>query len=476
MGGFFGVISENDCVADLFYGTDYHSHLGTKRAGMAVTDRNGIVRRFIHDITNAQFRSKFDSDLPKLSGKCGIGVISDMEDQPLVICSHLGTYAIVTVGKINNIDELAEYLFNHGQSHFAEMSTGEYNPTEVIVSLINMKSTVEEGIAYAQEVIDGSCSVLLMIDNVLYAARDKYGRIPIVIGKRNGAHAAAVESTSLPNLDFDTECELGPGEIVKLTPNDKITLKAPGDCMQICSFFWVYFGYPSSNYEGTNTETVRYKNGELLALGDDIDVDSVCGIPDSGVAHAIGYSNARKKPYMRALVKYTPTWPRSFMPTSQEMRNLVAKMKLVPVDHQIAGKKLLFCDDSIVRGNQFKSIAKRLYERGALEVHMRSASPPLLFPCRYLNFARSKSTLDLAARRVINTLEGGEPTDEVLREYITAGSAKNLQMVDEIRKSLGLTTLKYQTIEKMIEAIGLPKEKVCTYCFDGCKGCCSKCK
>ena len=475
MGGFFGVISENDCVADLFYGTDYHSHLGTKRAGMAVTDRNGVIRRFIHDITNAQFRSKFDSDLPKLSGKCGIGVISDMEDQPLVICSHLGTYSIVTVGKINNIEELAEHLFNHGQSHFSEMSTGEYNPTEVIASLINMKTTVEEGISYAQEVIDGSCSVLLMIDNVIYAARDKYGRIPIVIGKRDGAHAAAVESTSLPNLDFDTECELGPGEIVKLTANEKIQLKAPGDCMQICSFFWVYFGYPSSNYEGTNTETVRYKNGELLAQGDDIDVDSVCGIPDSGVAHAIGYSNARSKPYMRALVKYTPTWPRSFMPTSQEMRNLVAKMKLVPVDHQIAGKKLLFCDDSIVRGNQFKSIAKRLYERGAQEVHMRSASPPLLFPCRYLNFARSKSTLDLAARRVINTLEGGEPSDEILKEYITAGSAKNLQMVDEIRKSLGLTTLKYQTIEKMIKAIGLPKEKVCTYCFDGCKGCCSKC-
>ncbi|MBE6405795.1 MAG: amidophosphoribosyltransferase [Lentisphaerae bacterium] len=476
MGGFFGVISENDCVADLFYGTDYHSHLGTKRAGMAVTDRNGIIRRFIHDITNAQFRSKFDSDLPKLAGKCGVGVISDMEDQPLVICSHLGTYAIVTVGKINNIDELAEHLFNHGQSHFAEMSTGEYNPTEVIASLINIKPTVEEGIAYAQEVIDGSCSVLLMLDNTLYAARDRYGRTPVVIGKRNGAHAVAMESTALPNLDFETECELGPSEIVKLTADEKIQLKAPGECMQICSFFWVYFGYPSSNYEGTNTETVRYQNGELLAEGDDVDVDSVCGIPDSGVAHAIGYSNARKKPYMRALVKYTPTWPRSFMPTSQEMRNLVAKMKLVPVDHQISGKKLLFCDDSIVRGNQFKSIAKRLYERGALEVHMRSASPPLLFPCRYLNFSRSKSTLDLAARRVINTLEGGEPSEEVLQEYITAGSPKNLQMIDEIRKGLGLTSLKYQTIEKMIAAIGLPKEKVCTYCFDGCAGCCSKCK
>ena len=468
MGGFFGVISENDCVADLFYGTDYHSHLGTKRAGMAVTDRNGIIRRFIHDITNAQFRSKFDSDLPKLSGKCGIGVISDMEDQPLVICSHLGTYALVTVGKINNIDELAEHLFNHGQSHFAEMSTGEYNPTEVIASLINMKATVEEGIAYAQEVIDGSCSVLLMIDHVIYAARDKYGRIPIVIGKRDGAHAAAVESTALPNLDFDTECELGPGEIVKLTANDKITLKAPGDCMQICSFFWVYFGYPSSNYEGTNTETVRYKNGELLAQDDDIEVDSVCGIPDSGVAHAIGYSNATDKPYQRALVKYTPTWPRSFTPTNQTLRDLVAKMKLLPVEGQIEGKKLLFCDDSIVRGTQFKNIAKRLYEFGAKEVHMRSASPPLMFPCLFLNFSRSKSALDLIARRIINTLEGGEPDEAVLQEYSTAGTPRYNRMVEEIRKSLGLTTLKYQSMEKLVEAIGLPKEKICTYCFDGC--------
>ena len=475
MGGFFGVVSENDCVADLFYGTDYHSHLGTKRAGLAVTDRNGVIRRFIHDITNAQFRSKFDNDLPKLSGKCGIGVISDMEDQPLVICSHLGTFSIVTVGKINNIEELAEHLFDHGQSHFAEMSTGEYNPTEVIASLINIKDSIEEGLSYAQEAIDGSCSLLLMTDNVIYAARDRYGRTPVIVGKRKGAHAVAMESTSLPNLDFETEYELGPGEIVQITADEMIRKKEPGDKMQICSFFWVYFGYPSSNYEGTNTETVRYRNGELLAQGDDVEIDSVCGIPDSGVAHAIGYSNACKKPYMRALVKYTPTWPRSFMPSSQEMRNLVAKMKLVPVDHQIAGKRLLFCDDSIVRGTQFKSIAARLYQRGAKEVHMRSASPPLAFPCLFLNFSRSKSVLDLAARRVINSLEGGEPSDEVLKEYITAGTPRYERMVDEIRKSLGLTTLKYQTIEKLVKAIGLPKEKVCTFCFDGCTGGCGKC-
>lgn len=470
MGGFFGVVSDADCVGDLFYGTDYHSHLGTKRGGLAVTNAHGSIIRFIHDITNAQFRSKFDSDLEHLSGHCGIGVISDLEDQPLIIGSHLGVYSIVTVGKLNNIDELIKRGIDEHHLHFSELSMGEYNPTEVVASLINTGDTIENGIARAMDIINGSCSILLMCNGQLYAARDKYGRTPVILGKRHGAYCVAMESSSLPNLDYELDRELGPGEIVKITADAILRLKEPGDMMQICSFFWVYFGYPSSNYEGRNTENVRYRNGELLAeadRNDTVEIDSVCGIPDSGVAHAIGYSNASHKRYMRALVKYTPTWPRSFMPQNQAMRNLVAKMKLLPVDCQIAGRKLLFCDDSIVRGTQFKNIAKRLFDHGAAEVHMRSASPPLAFPCLFLNFSRSKSTLDLIARRIINTLEGGEPDDVALKEYTTAGTDRYNRMVEEIRKSLGLTTLKYQTMENLVKAIGLPKEKICTFCFDG---------
>lgn len=477
MGGFFGVVSRDNCVADLFYGTDYHSHLGTKRGGLAVMNQRGAIGRCIHDITNTQFRSKFDNDLVKLDGNCGIGVISDLEDQPLVIASGLGMYSIVTVGKINNINELAREAIKDHHAHYSELSTGDYNPTEVVAALINTKSSFEEGIAYAQERINGSCSILLMTGGAIYAARDKFGRTPIVLGHKHNAYAVAMESTALPNLDYDMVRELGPGEIVLLTEDGVFQKKKPGNKMQICSFFWVYFGYPSSTYEGKNTETVRYRNGALMAEEDDTEIDSVCGIPDSGVAHAIGYSNASEAPYMRALVKYTPTWPRSFMPSNQAMRSLVAKMKLIPVDEQIAGKKLLFCDDSIVRGTQFKDIARRLYERGAKEVHMRSASPPLAFPCMFLNFSRSKSTLDLAARRVINTLEGGEPDEVALKEYTTAGTERYNRMVDEIRKNLGLTTLKYQSIENLIKAIGLPKDQVCTYCFDGedPTGCCENC-
>lgn len=468
MGGFFGVVSSDDCVADLFYGTDYHSHLGTKRGGLAVTDPNGIIVRTIHDITNAQFRSKFDADLAKLQGKCGIGVISDCEDQPLVIGSQKGIYSIVTVGKLNNIEELARQGITQHHVHFSEMSSGEFNPSEVIASLINTQDSIEKGIEYAMNRIQGSCSMLIMINGEIIAARDKFGRTPVIIGKKPGAHAVAMETTSLPNLDFDSFYELGPAEIVRVTKDGMQQLKPPEELMQLCSFFWVYFGYPSSDYENQNTETVRYRNGALMAQADQETVDSVCGIPDSGVAHAIGYANAAGLPYMRALVKYTPTWPRSFMPQNQTMRNLVAKMKLIPIDEQIKGKRLLFCDDSIVRGTQFKNIAKRLYERGAKEVHMRSASPPLAFPCLFLNFSRSKSVLDLVARRIINTLEGEEPSELVLKEYTTAGTAKYEKMVEEVRKVLGLTSLKYQSIEKLVEAIGLPKEKLCTYCFDGC--------
>ena len=469
MGGFFGVVAETDCVSDLFYGTDYHSHLGTKRGGLAVTNSRGAIIRYIHDITNSQFRSKFDADLSHLEGQSGIGVISDMEDQPLIIGSHLGIYSIVTVGRINNIEEITRRSIEEHHIHFSELSRGEYNPTEVVASLINTAPTLEKGIEKAMNCIDGSCSMLIMANHAIYAVRDKYGRTPLVIGKRHGAYCAAMESSALPNLDYTLERELGPGEIVKITQDAIVQIKEPEDTMQICSFFWVYFGYPSSNYEGKNTETVRYRNGALIAAEDkDLDIDSVCGIPDSGVAHAIGYSNATDKPYQRALVKYTPTWPRSFTPTNQTLRDLVAKMKLLPVEGQIEGKKLLFCDDSIVRGTQFKNIAKRLYEFGAKEVHMRSASPPLMFPCLFLNFSRSKSALDLIARRIINTLEGGEPDEAVLQEYSTAGTPRYNRMVEEIRKSLGLTTLKYQSMEKLVEAIGLPKEKICTYCFDGC--------
>lgn len=475
MGGFFGTVAQEDCVADLFYGTDYHSHLGTKRGGLAVFGADGAIMRSIHDITNSQFRSKFDDDLPHFCGKSGIGVISDYEDQPLIIGSHLGIFAIVTVGKINNIQELIAGDSTTRIAHFfSEMSGGEFNPTEVVAALINTKESIEEGIAYAQSRIDGSCSMLVLRNGVIYAARDKFGRTPVIIGRKTGAYAVAMESSAFPNLDYVPCKELGPGEIVRITAEELVQVKPPEEKMQICAFFWVYFGYPSSNYEGTNTETVRYQNGALMARNDDVEFDSVGGIPDSGVAHAIGYANESGKPYMRALVKYTPTWPRSFMPQSQAARNLVARMKLIPIDEQIRGRRLLFCDDSIVRGTQFKNIAQRLYERGALEVHMRSASPPFAFPCKYLNFSRSKSTLDLAARRVINTLEGGEPPEEVLREYITAGTPRYNNMVEAIRKNLGLTSLKYQTIEGLVEAIGLPKEKICTYCFDGCDGCCRK--
>lgn len=479
MGGFFGVVSTSNCVSELFYGTDYHSHLGTKRGGMAVTSCNGNIVRRIHDITNTQFRTKFDGVLGEFEGKCGIGVISDFEDQPLIVSSRLGRYAIVTVGKINNIEALANRSFRSGYSHFSEMSDGELNPTEMIASLINQKTSIIEGIEYAMDSIDGSCSLLIMLNGHVIAARDKYGRTPISLGKRDtdGAVAATMETSAFPNLDFSHLRDLGPGEIVEISPDRIVQHKKPGGINQICSFFWVYFGYPSSNFEGINTETARYRNGQSMAAEDDSsEIDSICGIPDSGVAHAIGYSNAAGKPYLRALVKYTPTWPRSFMPQSQAARKLVAKMKLIPVEDQIRDKRLLFCDDSVVRGTQFKDITRRLYERGARAIHLRSASPPIMYPCKYLNFSRSRSVLDLAARRAVETLEGKIVEDEdQLRKYTTAGTEQYNAMVDVIRKELGLTSLKYQTLENLIAAIGLPKEKVCTYCYDGCEGGCCGC-
>lgn len=468
MGGFFGVVSQDDCVCDLFYGTDYHSHLGTKRGGMAVSTPEGRITRRIHDISNTQFRSKFDDDLDDFSGRCGIGIISDYEDQPLIITSKLGTYAIVTVGKINNLEELVHAAFDGGCSHFSEMSEGEVNPTEVIATLINRQDNIVCGIEYAQKVIDGSCSILILHNQSIYAARDRYGRTPVIIGEKVNALAVTMESTAFPNLDYEVRYELGPGEIVELADGRLLQKRPPGGTMKMCAFFWVYYGYPSSSYEGVNSEVARCRNGASMAACDDVDIDSVCGIPDSGIAHAVGYSNAVKKPYLRAFVKYTPTWPRSFMPQNQLARNLVARMKLIPVREQIEGKKLLFCDDSIVRGTQLRDTVKRLYDRGAVEVHMRSACPPLLFGCRFLNFSQSRSEGELVARRAIAHLEGSDnPTDEVMAKYLEYGSPAYEKMVECVGRDLNLTSLRYQKLERLIEAIGLPPEKVCTYCWSG---------
>ncbi len=464
MGGFFGVVSRDDCVKDLYFGTDYHSHLGTKRGGMAVLGDEGFVR-IIHDISNTQFRSKFDSDLPKFKGKKGIGVISDFEDQPLIIGSHLGPYAIVTVGVIKNLDSLAKMSFIKRTTHFSEMSGGGINPTEMVATLINQEANFVDGIYRVQESIEGSCSILLLTEDGIYAARDRVGRTPVVIGKKPGSHAAAFETCSFPNLDYEVAKYLGPGEIVHITEDGFRTVQQPGDHMQICAFLWVYYGYPPSSYEDINVEDVRYRCGAALAQNDSAEIDLVAGIPDSGVAHAIGYANESKKPYGRAFVKYTPTWPRSFMPQDQSIRDLVARMKLIPVREMIEGKRILFCDDSIVRGTQLKDTIKRLFDYGAREVHMRPACPPLVYSCKFLNFSRSRSAIDLAGRISIRELEGND--DACLSEYASGRGERYCAMVEKIRLRLGLTSLQYQRLEDLIAAIGLPREKICTYCWDG---------
>ncbi|MDD4816976.1 MAG: amidophosphoribosyltransferase [Victivallaceae bacterium] len=468
MGGFFGVAADYDCVSELFYGTDYHSHLGTKRGGMAVADHTGRITRSIHDITNAQFRSKFDDDLSIFSGNAGIGIISDLEDQPLLITSRLGNFAIVTVGKINNIEDLTERMLKNRFAHFSETGDDELNPTELVAALISQKDSFVDGIKYAQSLIKGSCSIMILCGQTIYAARDLYGRTPVIVGVKEGAHAITMETTAFPNLGYELKYELGPGEIAEITSDKVVQKREPLAEMQICSFLWVYYGYPSSCYEGINTETVRYANGALLSEADGkVDVDSICGIPDSGIAHAIGYSNHCKIPYQRSFVKYTPTWPRSFMPQNQSVRNLVAKMKLIPVKEQIRDKRLLFCDDSIVRGTQLRDTVVRLYEDGVKEVHMRSACPPLVFGCKFLNFSRSRSELDLAARRAIQKFEGEDPSDEVIAGYLVYGSEKYEKMVESIRKELNLSSLKFQSLDNLVAAIGLPKERLCTYCWDG---------
>jgi amidophosphoribosyltransferase len=467
MGGFFGVSSREDSTIDLFYGTDYHSHLGTCRGGLAVLNQDGFTRH-IHDISNAQFRSKFEDDIGKMHGRSGIGVISDNESQPLIIGSHLGTYAIVTVGAIANADQLAREVFGKRTTHFSEMSGGGINPTELAATLINRESTFEDGIRGAQEAIEGSCSMLLLTSDGIYAGRDKLGRTPIVIGKKEGAYCATFETAALPNLDYEVDQYLGPGEVVLITPDGVEQKKAPGERMQICAFLWVYYGYPASSYESINVEASRNRCGAALARGDNAEIDIVAGIPDSGTGHAIGYANEAHIPYARPFTKYTPTWPRSFMPQVQEMRDLVARMKLIPIRDLIEGKRLLFCEDSIVRGTQLKDTIQRLYDYGAQEVHMRPACPPLLYGCKFLRFSQSKSELELAGRRAIKELDGNGDID--LAEYADPTSEKHSAMVDRIRKRLSLTTLKYQVLGDLVESIGLTKEKLCTYCWDGCEG------
>ncbi len=463
MGGFFGIVSKDDCINDLFYGTDYHSHLGTKRGGLATKNSKGFSRS-IHNIENNYFRSKFESDLPELHGNKGIGVISDYDAQPLIFGSHLGRFGIVTVGKINNIEELAKKAFQK-KIHFSETSGGDLSPTEIVATLICEEESFEQGIQNAQEAIKGSCSMLLLTEKGIYAARDKLGRTPIIIGKKDGAYAASSETCAFPNLGFEIYKYLGPGEIVFMTADGCEQRKRPGEKIQICAFLWVYYGYPASNYEGINVEFVRYRCGSALGKKDDVEIDCVAGIPDSGTGHAIGYANEKNIPYIRPFVKYTPTWPRSFMPQDQSTRDLVARMKLIPIRELIEGKKILFCDDSIVRGTQLQDNIQVLFDYGASEVHMRPACPTLIYPCDFLNFSTSRSTLDLAGRKAISELE--DTDDKFLDEYAKSNSEKNRGMVDNIRQKLKLTTLKYQNLENLVEAIGLPKDRLCTHCWDG---------
>jgi amidophosphoribosyltransferase len=463
MGGLFGCASTQDCLNDLYYGTDYHSHLGTKRGGLAVLNSK-YFSRSIHNIENDYFRSKFEPDLPSLHGTKGIGVISDHDPQPLIIGSHLGAFAIVTVSKINNIKELTANALKN-KRHFSEMSSGETSPTELVAMLITEQQSFEAGIQYAQEAIKGSCSMLLLTENGIYAARDKLGRTPVVLAKKDGAFSVASESCAFPNLGYEIEKYLGPGEIVLITTEGYEQKKPPQNRMQICAFLWVYYGYPASSYEGINVEATRNRCGRALAQNDSVAIDFVAGIPDSGIGHAIGYANEKNIPYVRPFVKYTPTWPRSFMPQNQDTRDLVARMKLIPVKELIADKRILFCEDSIVRGTQLQDTIQILYEYGAKEVHMRPACPTLIYPCDFLNFSSSRSTFDLAGRKAIAELEGSDDTP--LAEYATAGSQKNRAMVDNIRQRLKLTSLQYQKLEDLVAAIGLPKEKLCTHCWDG---------
>ena len=467
MGGFFGVVAKEDCMFDLFFGTDYHSHLGTRRGGLAVYGEKGFDRS-IRNIENAPFRTKFDKDVQEMQGYMGIGCISDYEPQPLIVRSHHGTYAITTISKINNTDDIVNTIFNNGNSHFLEMSGGDINPTELVAAIINQKENIIDGIHYALELIEGSLTMMIMTPKGIYAARDKYGRTPLVIGKKEDAYCLTFEDFAYRNLGYDDFKELGPGEIDIVTQDGVKTLIAPGKDMKICTFLWVYYGYPSSSYEGVSVEQMRYNCGASLAKRDNVKPDIVAGVPDSGTAHAVGYSNASGIPFSRPFIKYTPTWPRSFMPTIQSKRNLIAKMKLIAVHDLIKDKSLLLIDDSIVRGTQLRETTEFLYQSGAKEVHIRPACPPLVYGCKYLNFSRSSSEMDLITRRVIAKLEGTEDiSEEVLQEYTHPESPKYDQMVEEIRKELNFTTLRYNRLDDMLAAVGIPEEKLCTYCWNG---------
>lgn len=466
MGGFFGVASKEDCVFDLFFGTDYHSHLGTRRAGMAVYNQEYGFDRAIHNIENAPFRTKFDKDVNTMQGNLGIGCISDYEPQPLIIRSHHGTYAISTVGKINNKNEIIDKLFKSGHAHFLEMSGGEINATELVAAIINQKENLIEGLQYAQELIEGSMTMLLMTPKGIYAARDRLGRTPVTIGKKDSAVCVSFESFAYLNLGYTPERELGPGEIVIVTPEGARTLVAPGKDMKICTFLWVYYGYPSSSYEGISVEEMRYNCGAMLAKRDNVKPDIVAGVPDSGIAHAIGYANKSGIPFSRPFIKYTPTWPRSFMPTIQSQRNLIAKMKLIPVHDLIKDRSLLLIDDSIVRGTQLRETTEFLYQSGAKEVHIRPACPPLLFGCKYLNFSRSSSEMELITRQVINELEGDNKYPN-LTAYINPESSEYQAMLEKIREKLNFTSLRYHRLDDMIASVGIDKSKLCTYCWDG---------
>lgn len=466
MGGFFGTVSKASCVTDLFYGTDYNSHLGTKRGGLATYDaEEGMFARSIHNLESTYFRTKFEDELDKFKGNVGIGIISDTDPQPIIINSHLGRFAIVTVAKIVNLEEIEAELLSQNM-HFAELSSGNTNQTELISLLIIQGKTFVEGIENVYRRVKGSCSMLLLSeDGSIIAARDKWGRTPIVIGRKEGAYAATSESSSFPNLDYEIDRYLGPGEIVRMTADGVEQLRKPEEKMQICSFLWVYYGFPTSCYEGRNVEEVRFTSGLKMGQSDNSEVDCACGIPDSGVGMALGYAEGKGVPYHRAISKYTPTWPRSFTPSKQEMRSLVAKMKLIPNRAMLEGKRLLFCDDSIVRGTQLRDNVKVLYEYGAKEVHIRIACPPLIYACPFVGFTASKSPLELITRRIIEELEGD--ADKNLEKYATTGSPEYEKMVSIIAERFGLTTLKFNTLETLIESIGLPKCKVCTHCFDG---------
>lgn len=469
MGGFFASALKEDCVFDLFFGTDYHSHLGTRRAGMAVYGKSGF-NRAIHSIENSPFRTKFESDVNEMEGNMGIGCISDFEPQPLIVRSHHGTYAITTVGRINNVQTLSERILNGTGNHFLEMSGGEINATELVAALINEKDNIVEGIQYAQEMIDGSITMMLLTPKGIYLARDKMGRTPLVVGKKEEGFCASFEAFAYLNLGYEDYKELGPGEICVMTPEAVTTLAQPGKKMKICTFLWVYYGYPASSYEGVSVEGMRTRCGSLLARRDGMtvdEIDAVAGVPDSGTAHAVGYANESGVPFSRPFIKYTPTWPRSFMPTIQSKRDLIAKMKLIPVHELIDNKRLLLIDDSIVRGTQLRETTEFLYHSGAKEVHVRPACPPLLFGCKYINFSRSTSEMELIARRVIAKEEGGEVERSILTDYANPDSDRYHKMLQEINKQMGFTSLRYNRLDDMLEAVGIDKDNLCTYCWDG---------